>query len=117
MIENQQNQILKKLLMKMVYLNLRKPLTFNKDLTISTGYFIMPPNNEKGAIETACLFSIKDDPAMKHVNEYIENLRKDNECVNHRLLQIEKSMMSVFLASRKNPTWGIGNAVENNIFP
>ena len=71
----------------------------------SVGVFIMPNGTSKGSIETLCWQSVKDLPAAKCVEQYLECL-ENNNTMNSK--NKDKSFAHAYLASMQNPVARVG---------
>jgi len=75
---------------------------------------IIPGEGKPGALEDVCLESIKDDPAMRCVDQYFE-------CLKGRGIrepaQISKAKAHAFLASRRIPDLRLGDACQQHYWP
>jgi hypothetical protein len=76
--------------------------------------FIWPDCKSNGTLETLCLDSVDDDPAMPCVAQYLECL--DSQKVT-RPTAIDKARVHAFLASRKRPGLRIGEAAWPWVHP
>ena len=76
--------------------------------------FIWPDCQSVGTLETLCLLSVRDDPAMDCVEQYFE-------CLTHQLETIPKTLhkahLHTFLASREKPGLRLGEAAEKGYWP
>lgn len=79
-----------------------------------TGIFILPDNEMNGMLETVCLSSVKEDPAMFCIDEYFRCLR---EKLEHLPKNIEKAHLQTFLASRQKVPKMLGIAAKQGIWP
>ena len=73
------------------------------------GVLILPDANTPGMLETLCLRSVADDPAMKCVDDYFN-------CVQEKLgffpKTKDKSQAQAFMASRFETVWQLGEAAQ-----
>lgn len=68
---------------------------------------ILPDNGGVGMLETVCLASVADDPAMECVDDYVECLRAK---LAEMPANLEKARLQTFLASRRKPGLLLGQA-------
>ena len=74
------------------------------------GILILPPERPKGILENLCLDSVKDDPAMPCVQEYLECLQ---EKIPHWPSgNLKKAHVHAFLASRPEPGMKLGEGAR-----
>lgn len=75
---------------------------------------ILPNTEESGMLETLCLQSVKNDPAMQCVDEYFD-------CMSKRLTDLPNNMYKAkaqaFLASRTRPGLLLGQAANAGYWP
>jgi hypothetical protein len=75
------------------------------------GVLVLPDANTPGMLETICLRSVTDDPAMKCVDEYLN-------CVQEQLgylpKTIDKAQVQAFMASRPETVWQLGEAAQKS---
>ena len=75
------------------------------------GVLVLPDANTPGMLETICLRSVTDDPAMKCVDEYFN-------CVQEQLgylpKTINKAQVQAFMASKPETVWQLGEAAQKN---
>jgi len=76
--------------------------------------YILPDAKTKGMIETICISSVKEDPAMECVNTYIKCLK---DKLNAPPKNLEKARLQAFLASRKKVPRKLGLAAKQNVWP
>jgi hypothetical protein len=76
--------------------------------------FILPDSKTKGMLETICISSVKEDPAIECVNAYIKCLKDELKAPPKN---IEKARMQAFLASRKKVPRMLGLAAKQNVWP
>jgi hypothetical protein len=78
------------------------------------GIFILPDAKTKGMLETLCLRSVVNHPAMQCVDEYFD-------CVNNRLgslpKNMEKARVQAFLASNTKYVPHLGLAAQKGYWP
>ena len=79
-----------------------------------TSIFILPDNETNGMLETVCLRSVEEDPAMFCIDEYFKCLREKLEYLPK---YTEKAHLQTFLASRKKVPRMLGVAAEQGIWP
>ena len=77
------------------------------------GVFILPGSMANGMLETLCLQSVVDDPALTCVDKYLECLKELILIPNVH----DKARVQVFLASRKRVPNTLGLAARQNIWP
>lgn len=76
------------------------------------------PKDGAGMVEGVCLESVKEDPAMKCVNDYFNCLGKtlsDNGLAYPK--NDYKAKLQAFLASRKESELNLGTAAQKKCFP
>jgi hypothetical protein len=78
------------------------------------GVFIWPDCVQSGTLETLCLLSVADDPAIACVDTFMS-------CVEDQTGALPKSLpkarLHTFLASRERPGLRLGEAAEKGIWP
>ncbi len=74
--------------------------------------FVVPSLNRPGKIETCCLESVENNPALPCVDQYISCLSNNN--YNPR--NIEKAKLHAYIASRDDPSSKLGEAARNGYF-
>ena len=83
------------------------------------GVLILPNANECGMLETLCLQSVSNDPAIKCIEDYLDCLRSN--CLQEPIDEshnIYKAQVQVFLASRtflspkRRNIWLLGQAAD-----
>jgi hypothetical protein len=91
-------------------------------LTFSDGdprimVMVMPPNKEgtNHMLEDLCLEAVKDDPAMRCVDQYIECLKEQN--ITHTDNRTAKARLHAFLASQREPDLRLGEAAQAGYWP
>jgi hypothetical protein len=72
------------------------------------GVFILPNAESRGMLETICLDSVSNDPAMVCISEYFRCL----EDVGLVPSNIDKAKVQAFLASRQKPGLRLGQAAS-----
>ena len=76
--------------------------------------FIVPDAQTNGMLETICLRSVEDDPAISCIDEYFS-------CLEERLgflpSNMEKARLQAFLSSRKKVHRMLGIAAKQGIWP
>ncbi len=77
------------------------------------GVYLLPSGKTSGMLETLLLESVKNDPTMACVDEFIRCVQ---EC-GLKIKNLEKSKMGAFLATREKPNLLIGQAAHKGIFP
>jgi len=70
---------------------------------------IVPNEETPGMLEDLCLQSVREDPAMRCVDEYFECLQEQLELLPRNL---SKARVHVFLASRERPDLRLGEAAQ-----
>ncbi len=75
--------------------------------------FILPGFNRIGMLDTLCLESVLDDPAMHCVENYVECVERVS---GRRLANPTKSRLYAFLASRTRPNLRLGEAADAGEF-
>jgi hypothetical protein len=73
------------------------------------GALILPNANECGMLETLCLQSASDDPAMKCINDYFDCLEEHSNTLPKVM---DKARIQAFLASRERTIWLLGEAAQ-----
>lgn len=86
---------------------------FTKNKT-KVGVFIMPDCKSAGMLETLCISSVKDEPIMKLVVDFINRVIEINKELSH--LDKRKAQAYISVASPKAQKKAIGEAVEDGIF-
>lgn len=76
--------------------------------------FILPDCVSPGMLETVCLASVTDDPAMPCVEQYFECLKGGRVPT---LGSISKARVQAFLSSRPEPGLLLGQAAHGGYFP
>ena len=83
------------------------------------GVLILPNANESGMLETICLQSVSNDPAIKCIEDYLDCLRSN--CLQEPIDEshnIYKAQVQAFLASRtflspkRRNIWQLGEAAD-----
>ncbi len=76
--------------------------------------FILPDCTNDGSLETLCLQTVENDPAMPCVNDFFT-------CIRNSSLEfpknMEKATLQAFLASRKRPNLLLGQAAHRGYWP
>ena len=72
------------------------------------GIFIMPGNSDKGMLEDLCIETVKDHPAMKCVNTFIECVSKLEPQPNN----LTKAKAQAFLSAMPNIVNSVGIAAQ-----
>ena len=76
--------------------------------------FILPDGKTPGMLETICLRSVENDPAMECVEQYFK-------CIEQRMSSLPKNMpkaqVQTFLASRPRPGLLLGQAAHRGYWP
>jgi len=67
-----------------------------------------------GKLETLCLESVREDPAMPCVDDYFQCLEKQDLTKPRNM---HKARIHAFLASRKEPDKRLGEAAQADIWP
>ncbi len=75
---------------------------------------ILPDATTEGMLETLCLRSVRDDPAMKCVERYFECLEQQ---VGSRPSNMDKARLQAFLSSRARPGLLLGQAAHRGYWP
>ena len=89
-----------------------EPLTFSLD-NPSVAYFIMPNNKDKGMMETLCIASQKDNPAMKQVNRFIGEVDSDN-AIKEKPKNKDKAKAQAYLSVMPSIAYGMSYGVVKN---
>ena len=76
--------------------------------------FILPDNKSAGMLETVCLNSVINDPAMICVDDYFTCIKQK---LGYAPNKIEKARLQTFLASREEPQKYLGIACFKNVWP
>lgn len=71
---------------------------------------IIPDDHTKGMLETVCLESVKDDPAMPCVDGFFDCIKTKRDPLSENV--IPKAKARVFLASRYTPDLNLGIAAQ-----
>jgi Protein of unknown function (DUF3226) len=72
------------------------------------GIFIMPGENEKGALEDLCLQAVQSDPVMDCVKIFIDCLKEQNPFVS----KISKRECAAYLAGKEELVSSLGLAAQ-----
>ncbi len=75
---------------------------------------ILPNGETSGMLENLCLESVREDPAMRCVDEYFECLEERVEKLPRNL---SKARVHTFLASRERPDLRLGEAAQKGYWP
>ena len=75
---------------------------------------ILPDGETPGMLEDLCLKSVKEDPAMRCVDEYFECLQERDGRLPSNL---SKARVHAFLASRERPGLRLGEAAQKGHWP
>jgi hypothetical protein len=93
----------------------------DRPMTITAGnprvaVFIWPNCSVSGTLETLCLSSVENDPAMPCVRQYFECLRDQMPALPKTIekAQLHAFLLHTFLASREKPGLRIGEAAEKH---
>lgn len=78
---------------------------------VRVGVFIMPDNEGEGAMETLCLRSVDNDPAIGCVKEYFNCIRP-NGAVRPTQSKRDKAHAQVYIASKEVPNLHPGLAAK-----
>jgi len=76
--------------------------------TPRTSFYIFPDNKNPGMLETLCLTSVQDDPAITCIERYMECLEKQQLLISNP----EKAKVQAFLASRPKFVAHLGEAAN-----
>jgi hypothetical protein len=77
---------------------------------------IVPPNEDRGALESLCIGAVDSDPAMVCVDQYFECL--DTKGGGRPKKDFVKAKARVFLSSRReDPTVSVGIAAQKRYWP
>lgn len=77
------------------------------------GVFLLPDSRSPGMLETACLNSAQDDPAMPCVDDYFECVKNKAKRVPNNM---SKAKIHAWLASQSRPDLRLGEAAENGLW-
>ena len=75
------------------------------------GVLILPDANTPGMLETLCLRSVAEDPAMKCVDEYFNCVQKQ---LGFLPKTIDKAQVQAFMASKPETVWQLGEAAQKS---
>jgi hypothetical protein len=81
---------------------------------VRIGTFIFPDCASKGMLETLCLNSVADDPAMKCVDSYFECVQRE---ASRTPGKVWKSRAHAWLSSQVVPDKRLGEAAEAGYWP
>lgn len=81
---------------------------------LSVSVFILPDCVSPGMLETVCLASVTDDPAMPCVEQYFECLKGGGAPTPGN---ISKARVQAYLSSRPKPGLLLGEAAHRGYFP
>jgi hypothetical protein len=81
---------------------------------LSVSIFILPDCVSPGMLETVCLASVTDDPAMPCVEQYFECLKGGRAPTPGN---ISKARVQAYLSSRPKPGLLLGEAAHKGYFP
>lgn len=73
------------------------------------GVLILPNANECGMLETLCLQSVSNDPAINCIEDYFDCLKR----IGFLPKNIDKAKLQAFLASRERTIWLLGEAAQS----
>ena len=76
---------------------------------------VLPDSGTKGTLETVCLSSVVDDPAMECVDRYLECLSSSK--LTKLPGNLDKARVQTFLASRSRPGLLLGEAAAKGHWP
>ena len=77
----------------------QKPFEYTQNSFVKTAFMIFPgPEHQNGRLEDLCLSTVKNDPLLKCVDDYLECAKAKNE----PLPRIHKSKLHCFLAGKKD---------------
>lgn len=78
------------------------------------GIFILPDGTRAGMLETLCLASVRDDPAIECVEQYLE-------CIKAKGLRspanLEKARLHAYLAGKTESYVLVGRAAQKGYWP
>lgn len=89
-----------------------KPLIFSSS-NPSVAYFIMPNNKDKGMLETLCIASQKDSPAMKQVDRFISEVDSDN-MIKEKPKNKDKAKAQAYLSIMPEIAYGMAYGIVKN---
>ncbi|MCD4830408.1 MAG: hypothetical protein K8R02_01210 [Anaerohalosphaeraceae bacterium] len=76
-----------------------KPFEYAQNSKMKTAFIIFPgPEKPKGTLEDLCLLTVKDDPLMKCVDDYLKCAKAKGEQLSH----IHKNKLHCFLAGKND---------------
>jgi len=79
----------------------------------AVAYFIMPNNRDKGMMETLCVISQKNNPAMKQVDRFIEAVNSDN-AIKEKPKNEDKAKAQAYLAIMPKIAYGMSYGLVKN---
>lgn len=91
------------------------PLQLKRSNGIAVAYLIIPHDAEGTMLEDVCLASVRTDPAMKFVEQYISGVVQSGG-ERPRDARMPKARLHAFLASREEPGLRIGEAASRGIW-
>lgn len=78
-----------------------------------TSIYILPDNRSSGMLETLCLESVQDDPAIACIERYMECLAEQQLTISNPA----KARIQAFLASRQKFVAHLGEAAHKGYWP
>ncbi|ODS41729.1 MAG: hypothetical protein A7315_00400 [Candidatus Altiarchaeales archaeon WOR_SM1_79] len=79
----------------------------------AVAYFIMPNNKDKGMMETLCVLSQKNNPAMKQVDKFIEAVNSDT-AIKEKPKNEDKAKAQAYLAIMPEIAYGMAYGIVKN---
>jgi len=89
-----------------------KPLIFSSS-NPGVAYFIMPNNKDMGMLETLCVASRKDSPAMKQVDEFISEVDSD-DMIKEKPKNKDKAKAQAYLSIMPDVAYGMSYGIVKN---
>ena len=88
------------------------PLIFSSS-NPNVAYFIMPNNKDKGMMETLCIASQKNSPAMKQVGRFIGEVNSD-DMIKKKPKNKDKAEAQAYLSIMPNIAYGMSYGIVKN---
>lgn len=89
-----------------------EPLVFSSS-NPNVAYFIMPNNKDKGMMETLCIASQKNSPAMKQVDKFIDEVNSDDK-IKKKPKNEDKAKAQAYLSVMPKISYGMAYGVVKN---
>lgn len=79
-------------------------------------FLLMPGKGKQGMLEDLCLKSVKDEPAMRCVEQYFDCLERQSVPLPPRK-ELSKAKVHAYLSSKTNPSVALGRAATYDYWP